>query len=247
MRGTSARQRSSAASRRSNASAAPFRASAARLASGSARAALRSITRESLGAARSRPRRPSSSGPGHGRVGDRAQTRVRALDGEPEAGDLEQLDVVLAVAERRSRGRGRARARSATNASPVPFDTPGLPELEQVRKRRRQEQRPAKRCFQPASISGSGGGSATATSFVGARSSQARRSPTSVTGRCWKSAYAREYSVCSRDEELVVDVDVRRDAERGERRDRLACELELDRLVEEERRPLTGSTTAAPW
>ena len=60
------------------------------------------------------------------------------------------------------------------------------------------------------------GGSATATSFVGGCVSQAARSPTSSTGMCWKSAYIREYSVCSADVEAVVDVTVRRVPERGQ-------------------------------
>ena len=78
-------------------------------------------------------------------------------------------------------------------------------------------------------------GSATATSFVGGCCSQAARSPTSSTGRCWKSAYIREYSVCSADVEAVVDVAVRRVPERGQQRDRLARGLERDRLVQQER------------
>ena len=99
-RGTSARQRSSAASSASNASAAPLRASAARQ-----RVGVVARGPEVDHAAESRKRlehlRDALLGrAGADPVGARLQPLVRVLDRDPVARPLEQLDVVLAVAER---------------------------------------------------------------------------------------------------------------------------------------------------
>ena len=97
----SARQRSSAASSSSNASAAPLRASAARNASGvGAGGAEVDHGRECSESASSTCATPSSAAGGQIQSADRLHPLVRVLDRDAVAGPLQQLDVVLAVAER---------------------------------------------------------------------------------------------------------------------------------------------------
>jgi hypothetical protein len=96
--------------------------------------------------------------------------------------------------------------------------------------------RSPKRSASPDRSASSSSGSPTTTSFVGGRSSQARRSPTAVSGRLWKSAYAGGVRHL-RDVELVVDVAVEAEAGVLHGRDRLPRELDGDRLVQE---PLAG-------
>ena len=112
----------------------------------------------------------------------------------------------------------------------------GVAELEEVGEGGRQEEAIAERRRRaPRGAPGSSAGSATATSFVGGCVSQAARSPTSSTGRCWKSAYIREYSVCSARRGGRRRNSSASARARSSSRDRLARGLERDRLVEHER------------
>ena len=341
VRGTSARQRSSASISASNASAAPFRASAARKPSGSLRAALRSITRLSLESGLYRPssaeghaveaapppllaltvllllrldlvepgdglalqligidvpsQSPSSSlnrsmissslasscmiqrisavvvllaqllvvAPPHHAIMRAAYRRrkmayraryasitcatpssvtggqtksatasTRSGRSRPRrvAGPLEQLDVVLAVAERDRPRRDEAEPLREERPAPSPSSLSGP--------RTRGSTGATWRCRAAAEVRlhapsrpSSSTGSPTATSFVGGSSSQASRSPTACTSRCWNDAYASRRRGMLGHVQLVVDVAVQRVALGLDCLDRLARELERDRLV----------------
>ena len=121
---------------------------------------------------------------------------MRALDGDPEACRVEELDVVLAVSERDHAVEVEAEI-AATKASPDPFVTLGFPISSMYGSDVVRNARPSSRRSSSGRISARTGGSATATSFVGGRSSHARRSPTATTGRRWKTEYRRVYSLSS--------------------------------------------------
>ena len=155
-------------------------------------------------------------------------------DRDAVAGPLEQLDVVLAVAERDRPRRRRSRAAPATYAMPLPFETSGLASSRKTgsevatksRSRKRPRNAPRARAMR--------GSSSTATSFVGGRSSHSESRPTAVTGMLWKPAYRSREGVQLRHVQVVVDVAVDVHALLLERDERLAGELDVDRDVAQE-------------
>ena len=241
-----ARQRSSAASSASNASPAPLRASAARQASGSARAALRSIMRAILGRRRSRWRHPPRSALGQIQSARSRSSGFASSTAIPKpASSISSMSFspspneTMRSSEMPSCSRHERDARSLRHRR--------VAELEEVGEGGRQEEPVAERLRRaPRAAPGCRPGRRPRRASSAALVSQAARSPTSSTGRCWKPAYIREYSVCSADVEAVVDVTVRRVPERGEQRDRLARGLERDRLVEHERAARPGRRRRRP-
>ena len=190
---------------------------------------------------------------GAGRVGDRQQTRVRALDGDAEAGRVEELDVVLAVAERDHAVEVEAEQSRPRTRVPDPFVTLGLP------------------------ISSMYGSDVVRNTRPSSRRSSTR-ADLGEDGRLRDGDELRRRPVEPR--EQVADLDDRQMLEHrvarastrsprrrragrrrrrsarcrraGERRDRLPRDLELERLVEEElaasagrRRPPPGSRRPA--
>ena len=210
--GTSARQRSSPRSSSSNASAAPLRASGrAERARDRLRAARRSITAASLGEPRATCATPSSSTRGADEVGEpRAAAVVRVRDGDAVAGPLEQLDVVLAVAERdrslagwtprRSRGERRAPRPSSRPASASSRKN-GI-ERDDVAAGRRTAPSAAPRAGRAPSRR-----RRRRASWAAARASRAGRRRRGSAG-AWKSAYEARLLRELGDVELVVDVAV---------------------------------------
>ena len=182
-RASARRQR---AARRS-VSAAPFRASAARKPSGSLRAALRSImTVECRNASITRAT-PSSSGPGQIQSAARAQTVVPSSTEMPNPAHS-IISTSFSPSPKRRSAPGRAPAARRRTRRRSPSRRPGARARGATAARWscRDGRRNAARA--PRARPARSAGSPTATSLVGGRSSQASRSPTSLTGMCWNAA-----------------------------------------------------------
>ena len=155
------------------------------------------------------------------------------LDGDPEADLREQLDVVLAVAEGHD-------VRKVDSEQPRDEGDPGslrrsrVPELEEVRQRGRDEEAVVERALEVEPHLGE-------ALRLGDRD-ELRRRPVEPGEEVadLRDSQPLEARVRARvrgllgDVEPVVDVDVRREAVGEQRRDRLARDLELERLVEKE-------------
>ena len=138
-RGTSSRQRSSAASQASNASAAPLRARRRRYSSGVV-AGCAGVDHDSeCTKASSRAATPSSSTERDDEVGAGEDLGVRVRDGDREAGPVEQLAVVLAVAAGDRLRRAEAEP-VGDELEPRALAHVRVRELEEVRQRLRDEE-----------------------------------------------------------------------------------------------------------
>ena len=224
-------------------------------ASGSARAALRSIM------ARGNVVRPCASPgrfdhrrdalvlwPGAGRIGER-----RA--GEASAPSTAKPNPAASSSSRSFSPSPKATIRSEVEPQALGDEAQAgalrdarVPELEQVRQRAGEEE-PCRRrrSSRLPRRAGSSSGSPTATSFVGGRSSQASSRPDLLHRQVLEVRVGAGVRRVLGDEQLVVDVDVRRVAgslrarrpPRGRRRARSAGGGGTS--------PSRGSTTAAPW
>ena len=182
---------------------------------------------------------------------------MRVLDRDPETRLGEKLDVVLAVAER-DHVREVDPEQLGDERDPGALRRAGMPELEQVRKRRREVEALAELALEVEADLGEPRG-------LGDRD-ELRRLPLEPSEEVADlgDREALEAGVGARvlgllgDVEPVVDVDVRREPVRLQRRDRLPRDVELERLVQEElarprdrprrrpgsRRPARGSPPA---
>ena len=173
---------------------------------------------------------------------------MRVRDGDAEAGPVEQLAVVLAVAARdRLRGR-RSRAGRRRIARPAPLLTSGCANSRKYGSDFEMKSRPAKRGFSSASSASSAAGSPTATSFVGSACSQSRSGADGVDLEVLEVGVPPRLRRDLGDVQLVVDVAVEVEAGRDDGVDRLERALARDGDVAEElagradrRRPRPGN------
>ena len=199
-RGTSARQRSSAASRRSNASAGALARERGPPGVGIAAGCLEVDHARESRAASITAATPSSSGPAQVASAiceQRVSRRPRSANPKPAASSSSMSFSPSPKATIRSSSSPR---RSATKVEPrCPSRRPGGRSragraASGVRKSRSPN---SLRRASPVSSGSSLGLRRRRRASSAERRARLSRSPTSVTGRCWKSAYAREYSVCS--------------------------------------------------
>ena len=134
---------------------------------------------------------PSSSAGGQIQSATAFSARVRVLDRDPVAGPLEQLDVVLAVAER-DRLRGREAEPLGEEVEPGALRDARARELEEVRQRLRDEE-PVAEVLLAAQLERrrAPSGSPTRRASSAARSSQASESPTGWIGGAGSRVRAR--------------------------------------------------------
>jgi hypothetical protein len=158
---------------------------------------------------------------------------MRALDGDPEAGRVEELHVVLAVSERDHAVEVEPEHRTH-EGEPGSLRHARISDLEHVRQRRREERTAVEPALELGADLGQDGRLRDGDEL--------RRRPLEpceeVADRDDRQTLedgvpARVLALLG-DVELVVDVDVRRDADGCQRRDRLPRDLQCERLVEEE-------------
>src|SRR5439155_14538853 len=158
---------------------------------------------------------------------------MRVRDADRVAGPLEQLDVVLAVAERdRLRAREAEQARQELESRPL--RDVRMRELEEVRQRLRDVETAVEALLhahlQIVELQRIADGDELRRRLVEPRKEVADR----VDGELLEACIRLRLGSLAYNVELVVDVDVQREALRLDGGDRLARELERDRHVAQE-------------
>ena len=139
---------------------------------------------------------PSSPTGGQTQSASGLDALVGVRDRDAVAGPLEQLEVVLAVAEGERLLGARSRAGAARNASPEAFETPSAANSRKNGSDFDTQSRPAKRSRSATPSSSSASGSPMQTSFVGGSASQRVEVADGVERRSrWKSRSARDSGV----------------------------------------------------
>ena len=177
-------------------------------------------------------------------VGDRLHALVRVLDRDAVARPLEQLDVVLAVAERDRLLRREAEV-AGQKVEARALRHARRRELEEVRQRLRDVQPLAEALPQPRRELVERGRVADADELRRVAVEPRDKVADGMDREVLEARVSLRLGRHARDVELVVDVDVRLVALGADRFERLAREPELDRHVPQPVPP--ASATTAPW